>query len=69
MGARVLLGCRGQSSVEYALVVVAFLAVVLALAALWHAASSGTLLGLAVDAASHAAGSSLGSLAKDVALY
>lgn len=44
---------RGQASVEFALVVLAFLAVVGALAALWHAARDGALLNRAIEASSH----------------
>lgn len=44
----------GQASVEFAVVVVAFLAVGMALAALWHWASAGGLARLAEGAASHA---------------
>ena len=39
-------GARGQSSVEYLLVVLAFLAMALALAGLWHAGRDGALLGM-----------------------
>lgn len=44
----------GQASVEFAVVVVAFLAVGVALAALWRWASAGGLARLAEGAASHA---------------
>ena len=43
----------GQSSVEYALVLLAFLSVVVALCAIWHAASDGTLLKGVRHASSH----------------
>ena len=36
-------GQRGQASVEYALVLLAFLGTAIALCALWHAAQAGTL--------------------------
>lgn len=41
--ARVACAERGQSSVEYALVLLAFLSLVLAFGALWHLAESDTL--------------------------
>ena len=61
---------RGQSTVEYALVAIAFLSMVLALGALWHAGRDGLLLRRAVDAASHGLGGGgmLGAL-RDVALF
>lgn len=61
---------RGQSSVEYALVVIALLCMVLALGALWHAGRDGVLLNQAVGASSHQVGGSdvLGSM-RDIALF
>lgn len=44
----------GQSSVEYALVLVAFLAAILALGAVWHVVGEGGLQRLSEGAASHA---------------
>ena len=44
----------GQSTVEYAFVIVAFLALLLALGVLWHSARDGLLQRLAANAASHA---------------
>ncbi len=44
---------RGQSTVEYALVVLAFLAAALGLAAVWRVAKSGALQQRAREAASH----------------
>ncbi len=44
---------RGQSTVEYALVLFAFLWMVLALGALWGVARSGKFLEIARDASSH----------------
>lgn len=65
--------CRqqaGQSSVEYALVLFAFMASVVALCALWRAASGGGLLGLAVRHASHTFDGSLSiGLMQDVMAY
>ena len=52
---RPLEGQSGQSSVEYAIVVFAFLAMFAALAALARAAGEGTLAELARQAASHSA--------------
>ena len=56
-------GDSGQSTTEYALVFAAFLAMVGALGLLWHAASGGTLLEIAIRAASHSFsdGSGVGS--------
>lgn len=44
---------EGQGSVEYALVVVAFLAVAIALGALWHFVSEGDLAQDAVETLTH----------------
>ncbi|MBE6468669.1 MAG: hypothetical protein E7001_01570 [Coriobacteriaceae bacterium] len=55
-----------QGTLEYALTVLAFLAVVLALAALWRAGANGVLASAAERAASHALGG-LGAL--DIALF
>ena len=61
---------RGQSTVEYALVIVAFLSMAIALAAVWHAGRSGGLLDQAVDASSHqlGGGDALGSW-RDISLF
>ena len=50
------MGSKGQSTVEFAVVLGVFLAAFLALAAMWHAASSGSLVDLAIDASSHSFG-------------
>lgn len=55
-----------QGTVEYAIVLSALLAMLLALAGLWHAAASGALAHLVEMAASHAL-DVLGFL--DIALY
>ena len=57
--------CSGQSTVEFAIVFVAFLAAFLAVAAVWHAASEGPLMDLAQGASSHSFGEGnlLGGLA------
>jgi hypothetical protein len=47
------MGEHGQSTVEYALVLLAFLSMVVALGAIWQAAHEGRLLGSARDATSH----------------
>ncbi len=44
---------RGQATIEYALVVTAFLAMLLALGSIWEAVRSGTLQRIAEEAASH----------------
>ena len=59
----------GQSTLEYLLLLVAFVAMVGALALLWHAARDGRLLELSVDAASHSSGGGMTSLLKDVLEY
>ena len=61
---------RGQSTVEYALVLVAFLSMAMALAGLWYASRSGRLLDQAVDASSHqlGGGDALGSW-RDISLF
>ena len=43
----------GQGSVEFALVMVAFLAIILGLSAFWKLSSNGVLMSHAVSAASH----------------
>ena len=59
----------GQSTLEYLLLLVAFVAMVGALALLWHAARDGRLLALATDAASHGSGGGTVSMLKDVLEY
>jgi len=63
-------GDRGQSTVEYALVMVAFLTMALTMGAIWQAGRDGSLLALAVGAASHGAGDGgLLGAARDIALF
>ena len=59
----------GQSTLEYAIVLFAFLSMVIALITLWHAARSGLWVQAAVDAASHALRSGFATTFKDVLLY
>lgn len=59
----------GQSTLEYMLVLLAFMAMVCALALVWHAARDGRLLALATGAASHGAGQGAVALLKDVAAF
>ena len=60
----------GQSTAEYALVLVAFLSTLLGMSALWRWVSGGGLLGLALSAASHVwGGGGLVGLAQDLLLY
>ena len=59
----------GQSTLEYLLTLAAFLAMVVALGAIWHAARDGRLLALATDAASHGSGAGAVSMLKDVLEY
>jgi len=60
----------GQSTVEYAVVLAAGLSMVVALGALWHAASGGALLGIVERACAYALGgqSPLGAW-QDVLLF
>ena len=60
----------GQSTVEYALVLVAFLSIAIALAGVWHVSRSGRLLDRAVEASSHqlGGGDALGSW-RDISLF
>ena len=64
------IGLRGQASVEYALVILAFAWILVSLGILWHAGHDGALLDRAVRSSSHQMGGedALGSL-RDVALY
>lgn len=62
-------GCRGQSSVEYALVVLAFASMVAAWALVWHAGRRGALLERAVSSASHVVGGGAAGGIQDLALY
>ena len=61
---------RGQGTLEYALVLFAFLAVVTTLGLAWHEVRDGVLLRLAVDSASHAlTGDGLVGFSQDLLLY
>ena len=62
-------GRAGQSTLEYLLLIVAFIALIGALALLWHAARDGRLLALATDAASHGSGGGAVAMLKDVLEY
>ena len=46
-------GARGQSTVEFAVVTVGFLAATIALSTMWHAFGDGLLVEHALDVASH----------------
>lgn len=59
----------GQSTVEYLLVLVAFVSLLAAFGLVWQAARSGALVGLATRAASHGAGQGLPALLKDIAVF
>lgn len=63
-------GEGGQASVEYALVLFAFAALVLAMGMVWHAGRDGSLLKLARDASSHLVGGAgvLGFM-RDISLF
>lgn len=60
---------KGQSTLEYLLVLLAFLAIVLAMGALWHVAQNGRLAELARDASSHSTGEGLVGIAQDLLAY
>ena len=61
---------KGQSTVEYLLVLVALLSMVVSVAAVWKAGRSGALLDRAVAAASHQlSGRNPVGSAQDIALY
>lgn len=47
------LSSSGQANVEYALLVIAFVSMLVGMGALWYAARDGTLTELATHAASH----------------
>ena len=59
----------GQGSVEYALVLLAFIAACAALAALWHETQDGLLLESALGSASHSLDQGLVEASKDLVLY
>lgn len=60
---------RGQSTVEYALVLGAFLAMAVALAALWRLLGQGAGADIASRAASHGLGAGTVAALQDVLLY
>lgn len=64
-----LIACRGQATVEYALVVFALLAVVVACATLWGALDEGLFVDHAAAGASHHIGHGSPGGAADVLLY
>lgn len=59
--------CCGQSTLEYALLLGAFLVVITALAAIWKLGLQGELARLSSEAASHVVGSLAGF--RDIALF
>lgn len=64
-----LAGERGQSTVEYALVLFAFLSMLLSLGAVWHAVRDGALVDRAIEASSHQLGADVLGSARDLALF
>ena len=60
---------RGQSCVEYVLVVLAFLSMVVAWGVVWHAGRNGRLLDRAVEASSHHLGGDVLGSFRDVLLF
>lgn len=59
----------GQASLEYVVVLCAFLAMVVALIALWRWLSAGGLLGTALGSASHSIDAGLVDALQDVLLF
>lgn len=59
----------GQSTVEYLLVLAAFVSAVVALGLLWHAGRGGALVALATGSASHGVGQGPVGLLGDVLAY
>ena len=59
----------GQSTVEYLLVLMAFLAIVLAMGSIWHAAQDGRLAEIARDASSHSFREGVVGMAQDLLAY
>ncbi|MBQ9005847.1 MAG: hypothetical protein IJ092_05680 [Atopobiaceae bacterium] len=61
---------RGQATVEYALVLFAFLASIVAMGTLWHTAREGALVRLCTEKASHGmSGEGAFGSAQDILLY
>lgn len=59
----------GQSTVEYLLVLAAFLSMMLAIGALWQVARSGRLVELAAEASSHGGQQGLSDQLKDIVMF
>ena len=59
----------GQSTLEYLLVLMAFLAIVLAMGSLWHAAQDGRLAEIACEASSHSFQEGFVGMAQDLLAY
>lgn len=66
---RAACGTRGQSTLEYLLIVSAFAALVVGLAALWRTAQAGKLQEIAIAATSHSAAEGVVAALKDVLGY
>ncbi len=63
-------GKGGQSTVEYALVLLAFVSMLVTFGLLWHAVRDGRLLHLAGEASSHSFSGGVDAQAfQDIALY
>lgn len=60
---------QAQATVEYACVLIAFLAMIVATALLWRALSEGELVQKSVDAASHTTAQGVLSDVQDILLY
>ncbi len=62
-------GTHGQSTLEYLLIMSAFAALVVGLAALWRCAQAGKLQEIAIAATSHSAAEGVVAALKDVLGY
>lgn len=66
----VSLGDRcGQATLEYSLILLAFLAIIVAFGLLWTAAGSGTLTDQAINAGSHLISGGILETVQDIILY
>lgn len=62
-------GCAGQGTVEYAIVLFAFLSLVAGLGAMWHAFDAGLFIEHALQSASHHVASAAPGAFVDVFMY
>ena len=69
MTLRFLKNNKAQGTVEYAIVLIAFLAIVIAFGVLWNAISDGLFVEHAIQSASHNVQSGLAGVLADVFVY